>query len=267
MKNIVDIGIKAAREAGEYLSKNSGKEKNVSIKSDKSLVTDFDSQAEKIIVDIIRSEFPTHSIMAEEGNNTSFSNDYLWIIDPIDGTHNFIRSIPLYGVSIGVVHQNKFVAGIIYMPTDNELYFSEKGNGAFKNDTPIKVSNKTEINECTLSFDSCLRKNSELKTDVLKTLAMKVFNIRMFGASTTLLTYLAEGKIDISVEFDDKPWDFAAGASLVTEAGGRITDFDGNDATYKTKGYICSNGCIHNDVMRILHPIRISNSLKKRYES
>ncbi|MGD9201687.1 MAG: inositol monophosphatase family protein [Chitinispirillia bacterium] len=260
MKNIVDIGIKAARAAGEFLSENAKKkEKTVYLKYDRSLVTDFDSQAEKIIVDIIRSEFPTHSILAEEGNNTAFSNEYLWIIDPIDGTHNFIRGIPLYGVSIGVVCQNDFVAGFIYMPTENDLYFSEKGNGAFKNSAPIKVSNRTGINECTLSFDSGFRRDIELKTNAFKALAPRVFNIRMLGASTTLLTYLAEGKIDIIVEFDDEPWDFAAGASLVTEAGGKITDFDGRDATFKTKGYICSNGFVHNDVINILHPLKISS--------
>ena len=252
MKNIIDIGVKAAQEAGNFLLTNKDKINTITLKKDNSLVTDIDKRTEEIIVDIIRSDFPGHGIIGEEGEKSNASVEYLWIIDPIDGTHNFIRGIPLYGVSIGVVRGDQFIAGIIYMPEDDTMYTSEKGSGAFKNGTPITVSDRKDIGTCTLSFDSSIRYNPDLKPKVLTALGKKVFNVRMFGASTTLLTLLAEGKIDISVEFNDKPWDFAAGASLILEAGGKFTDFRGKPATYKTKGYIASNGLVHDEVCNVL---------------
>lgn len=252
MKDIIGTGIKAAEAAGHFLLQNKGKIKNISMKEDNSFVTDIDKRSEKKIVTIIKSDFPDHSIIGEEGEKSNLSREYIWVIDPIDGTHNYIRGIPLYGVSIAVVRKNKFVAGIIYMPESDLIYTSELGSGAFKNDLPISVSDRSDITTCTMSFDSSIRYDPVLKPKVLTALGNKVFNVRMFGASTALLTLLAEGKIDISVEFDDKPWDFAAGASLITEAGGAFTDFKGHPATYKTKGYIASNGLVHNEVCDIV---------------
>jgi myo-inositol-1(or 4)-monophosphatase len=255
MKDIIETGIKAAREAGTFLLENSGKIKKVTEKVDRSFVTDIDTQTEKIIVERIQSAFPEHNILGEEQGAIAASGEYLWIIDPLDGTHNYIRNIPLYGVSIGIVRKEQFVAGIIYMPEPDDMYVSEEGSGAFKNDMPISVSGRSDISTCTLSFDSSIRYDPVLKPRVLAALGEKVFNVRMFGASTALLTLLAEGKIDISIEFDDKPWDFAAGASLITEAGGKFTDFSGKPATYKTKGYVASNGFVHDEVCNVVKTI------------
>ncbi len=255
MSTILETGIKAAKEAGAFLFDNRDSISTVTLKKDNSFVTDIDARAEKIIVEIIKAEHPLHGIIGEEGENQSSTDEYTWIIDPIDGTHNYIRGIPLYGVSIGIIRKEKFYAGIIYMPEFSDLYTAELGQGAFKNGTQIFVSDRAEISLCTLSFDSSIRYNPILKPKVLEALGKKVFNVRMFGASTALLTLLAEGKIDISVEFDDKPWDFAAGASLLLEAGGEITDFAGNPATYKTKGYVASNGLVHEEVCETIQPI------------
>ena len=252
MKDIIKIGIKAAREAGEFLLENANKKKEIIEKDDWTFVTDIDPQAEKIVVDIIQSKFPGHGILCEEKSVPESTGEYLWIIDPLDGTHNYIRGIPHYGVSIGIVHKESIVAGIIYMPLDNALYVAEKGSGAFKNEERIHVSDRAEIGTCTLSYDSSIRYNPVLKPKVLAGLGKKVFNVRMFGASTTILTFLAEGKVDIAVEFDDKPWDFTAGVSLVTEAGGAFTDFDGKPATYKTERYVASNGLVHDEVCDVI---------------
>ena len=255
MKDIIDIGIKAAREAGVFLLKNADKQKEIIEKDDWTFVTDIDPQAERIIVDIIQSSFPGHGILCEEKSVTKSSGEYLWIIDPLDGTHNYIRGIPLYGVSIGIVYKEDIVAGIIYMPVENALYVSEKGNGAYKNEKHIHVSDRKEIGLCTLSYDSSIRYDPVLKPKILAELGKKVFNVRMFGASTSLLTLLAEGKLDISVEFDDEAWDFAAGLSLVTEAGGKFTDFYGTPATYKTERYIASNGLVHDEVCEVIRSV------------
>ena len=259
MKDIIEVGIKAAREAGEFLLENADKQKEIIEKDDWTFVTDIDPQAEKIVVDIIQSAFPGHGILCEEESVTKSSGEYLWIIDPLDGTHNYIRGIPLYGVSIGIVYREDIVAGIIYLPVENALYVSEKGNGAFKNEKRIHVSDRKEISLCTLSYDSSIRYDPVLKPKVLAALGKRVFNVRMFGASTTLLTLLAEGKLDISVEFDDKSWDFAAGLSLVKEAGGKFTDFHGTPATYKTKRYIASNGLVHDEVCEVIRSVLREN--------
>ena len=250
MKDIIKIGIRAAKEAGDFLLQNADKKKNVTEKDDWSLVTDMDPRAEKIVVDIIKSAYPRHGILCEEGSSKKSSGDYLWVIDPLDGTHNYIRGLPHYGVSIGIVHKEDIVAGVIYMPQEETLYVSEKGGGAFKNGKRIYVSSRPDIKKCTMSFDSSVRYAPILKPKILSALAKRVFNVRMYGASTTALTFVAEGKVDIAVEFDDDPWDFAAGLSLVTEAGGKFTDFNGKPATYKTEGYVASNGLVHEEVCR-----------------
>ncbi len=252
MKDLIQTGIKAAREAGHLLLENTGNIKKITKKEDRSLVTDLDARAEKIIVEIIQSRFPGHGILCEEGSASVSEGEYLWIIDPLDGTHNYIRGIPLWGVSIGLVRKEEFVGGIIYMPIENALYVSEKGSGAFKNGKRIHVSDRDAIKECTLSYDSFIRGDPVLKPTVLGELGKKVFNVRMFGASTTLLTFLAEGRVDIAVEFDDKPWDLAAGASLIIEAGGAFTDFDGSPTTYRNERYIASNGLVHDEVCGIV---------------
>jgi len=252
MKDLIQIAVKAAREAGGMLLENADNIKDISVKKDRSLVTDLDARAEKMAVDIITSAFPGHGILCEEGSAVASDGEYLWIIDPLDGTHNYIRGIPHWGVSIGIVHKEQFAAGIVFMPCDNALYVSEKGSGAFKNEERIHVSTKSKIEECTLSYDSCIREDPVLKPRVLGELGRKVFNIRMFGASTSLLTLVAEGKMDIAVEFDDTPWDLAAGAPSVLEAGGAFTDFHGNPTTYRHEKYVASNGLVHDEVCRII---------------
>lgn len=254
MKSIIDVGIHAAKEAGMLLQNKAGSIKNVSIKEDRSLVTDIDKKSEKIIVDIIHDAFPSHGILAEESGNDNSTGEYLWIIDPIDGTHNYIREIPLYGVSIGVVHKEHIIAGVIYLPAFDALYVAEKGSGAFKNNRPIRVSGKADLHECTLCYDSSFRNNGQYMTDVLAVIGKEVFNLRMFGTSAVMLAYLAEGRVDCIIEFDDKPWDFTAGICLITEAGGRVSRFNGKPVTYTTQGYCATNGLVHDSLIKYVAP-------------
>jgi len=249
MSEIMNVAVQAARDAGTLLREN---EKNISAittKSDNSLVTNLDGEAEAVIRESIQARFPSHGILAEEGGNSAAKSEYLWIIDPLDGTHNYIRGISLYGVSIGIVKGGAFVAGIIYLPHEDALFAAEHGGGAFRNNERLSVSSTSDLAKCTLVYDSSLHGKAGDKTDTLKSLAMQVFNIRMFGSSVINFAYLAEGKIDAVVEFDDAPWDFAAGVCLVREAGGCIASLDGSELTYNSKGYIASNRAIH-DILR-----------------
>lgn len=252
MNDVTSLAVSLAKEAGIFLLNNFGKIEKIESKGDRNLATNLDKEAEKMIVDRIKSNFPSHGILAEEGGGSGIDRDYLWIIDPLDGTHNFIRDINIFGVSIGILYKNKFVAGVIYMPVDDELYVGEKGSGAYKNDKKIKVSAYKELKECSISFDSSIRYSPEIMLQVLGDLSKEVFNIRMFGSSVRALSYVAEGKLDFSVEFYDRPWDFAGGVCILEEAGGRITDLKGNPLTHKTIGYIASNEMVHSKVQKIV---------------
>jgi myo-inositol-1(or 4)-monophosphatase len=249
---MMEIAADAASAAGNMLKAGIHDIQSVERKADSSLVTDLDAKAETCIIGMIRNHFPDHAIMGEESGRLQSDSEWLWIVDPLDGTHNFIRGLPLYGVSIGIARGNELVAGVIYLPYDGLLYTAEKGSGAFRNGEKISASSTVPLSRCTMSFDSGIRYDLNTKTRVLAALAPKVFNIRMLGASSILLTLIADGRLDLAVEFDDKPWDFAAGAVIISEAGGRITDFEGGVLTPDSHQYVAANPAIQPEVLAIL---------------
>jgi myo-inositol-1(or 4)-monophosphatase len=265
MRDIISIGVEAAQEAGNFLWDNFGKINQIESKGDRNLATNLDREAEKIIVDKIKTHFPKHGIIAEEGGKQGYSEEYLWIIDPLDGTHNYIRKINIFGVSIGVLYKEKFVGGIIYMPVEKELYVAEKANGSYKNNKRISVSSKSDLKECSISYDSSIRYSPLVMLKGLENLAEEVFNIRMFGSSARVLSYIAEGKLDAAVEFNDRPWDFAGGVCIIEEAGGKLTDLKGNTLSYKTIGYIASNGIIHKKIKKFVFPALEKNFQRNLY--
>ncbi|MCK4519948.1 MAG: inositol monophosphatase [Candidatus Omnitrophica bacterium] len=252
MNEIVNVAIDAAKQAGKFLLENFGKVSRIERKKDSSLATNVDKEAEEMILDKVRTKFPHHGIIAEEGGTTNSDREYLWIIDPLDGTHNFIRGIDVFGVSIGITRKEKFVAGVIYMPKDDELYVGEKGGGAYKNEKKIRVSSCGKLESCSIAFDSSIRYSPEVMLKVLGDLAVEVFNLRMFGSSARHLSYLAEGVLDFAVEFHDRPWDFAGGACIIEEAGGKLTNLKGRHLSYKDIGYIASNSFIHQKAEEIV---------------
>ncbi|HUI72274.1 MAG TPA: inositol monophosphatase [Spirochaetia bacterium] len=252
MSDILTVATKAAREAGAFLHRNHGGAMTVETKEDNSLVTNVDREAERMIVERILAAFPGHDIVAEETGRTSRGSDHCWIVDPLDGTHNYIRGIGAYGVSIGVQKAGEFVAGVLFMPETDELYVAERGSGAFRNDTRIHVSQRSTLSSCAMSFDSELRLETERKLRVLGELCPRIFNIRLIGSSARNLSHIAEGSLDGVIEFSDKVWDFAAGAVIVTEAGGRITSFAGAGLGLSDTAYVASNGLIHDSLLKII---------------
>ena len=253
-EKMMKIAVQAAREAGEILLKNFGKIREVNLKRDSrlvSLVTNVDLEAEEKITQIIRNSFPEHDILSEEKIKTESHSPYKWIIDPLDGTHNYIREIPLFGICIAFAYQGEVVMSVVNLPYFNQMFIAEKGKGAYLNDEKIKVS-KRGLNETTMIYDSAIFLDKENMLDQLARLIDKVFNIRMFGSSAQNLSLLARGSVDLCIECSDKPWDFAAGALIVEEAGGRVTDFNGNRWTLDVGKYIASNGKIHEEVLKIL---------------
>jgi len=252
MSEIIDTAVSAAKEAGVFLRDNFGNISKIERKGDRNFVTNLDKEAESMIINKIKDSFPGHGIIAEESGISGGDKDYLWIIDPLDGTHNFMRDVDIFGVSIGIVYKGKFIAGAIYMPVTDELYAAEKGSGAYKNGGKISVSENNNIRDCSISFDSSIRYSPEVMLKVLGELAREVFNVRMFGSSVRVLSYIAEGKLDAAVEFNDHPWDFAGGVCLIKEAGGKLCSLKGGKLTYETIGYIASNSFIHSTVKDIV---------------
>jgi len=253
---LLKVAEKAARDAGALLMENFRKIYTIERKADQSLVTDIDKRSEKLIIDRIVSAWPSHTIIGEESGKTDTNGEYCWVIDPIDGTHNYIRGMKNFGVSIGILRRKEFVAGVIYLPCDDILYCAEKGAGAFINGLPLKVSNVDNPAECTLLFDSGFKTGYNEKIDVFKKVAPQMFNVRIFGASVRNLTYVADGVADVLLEFDDNLWDYAAGITIVTEAGGKVTDLDGKELTPESRNYIASNKAVHESMLQMVNACR-----------
>ena len=201
MVDHLSIATAAARRAGDMLKAHFGMSLNIETKADRSLVTNLDKEAERIIVDMLTAAFPAYGIIGEEGGAKSRSGEYTWVIDPLDGTHNYIRGVPVYGVSIGLMRGKEFVAGVIYMPAEGDLYTAEKGGGSWKNGSRISASSCSSLEECTLLYDSGLRAATAEKIGCMGAFASRVFNVRMSGSSVRNLTFIAEGKSDLLVEF------------------------------------------------------------------
>jgi len=251
---MLEIAVKAAKEAGNILLDNFGKVKKIETKKQNnilSLVSNVDIEAERKIYQVIREAYPEHDILSEEKVRVSKNSDYKWIIDPLDGTHNYIRDIPFFGICIALAYRGEVLLGVIHLPYFNEMFTAEKGKGAYLNKEKIKVS-KRALKENVLIYDSDLRLDKSIMFDSLNRLVGKVFVVRMFGSSAQNLSFLARGCVDLVIEYHDNPWDFSAGALLVEEAGGRVTSFEGDKWKPEIGKYIASNGKVHNEVLKIV---------------
>ncbi|MFH0731965.1 MAG: inositol monophosphatase [Candidatus Omnitrophota bacterium] len=246
------IAVKAAKTVGKILLDNFKKPLKIKAKGDRDFVTQIDVKAENAVVKLVKEHFPKDSILSEENLYLRPEAEYEWIIDPLDGTHNYIHSIGIFGTSIAFAVNKQVQAGVIYMPLTDELYVCQKGKGSYKNGNKIQVS-KRKLRESTLIFDSSIRRDKNIMLKGLGRLADEVFNVRMFGSSARHLAYVAEGTAEIDVEYFDKVWDFAAGLLLVEEAGGISSDLEGKPWNTDTKRYIASNKEIHKDIVRILN--------------
>jgi myo-inositol-1(or 4)-monophosphatase len=245
------VAIKAIRLAGKILRENFAKKIKAKAKADRDFVTDIDLKADQAISQLIKINYPDDEILSEESRYEKRKNGFTWIIDPIDGTHNYIHHIDIFGTSIALAFKGKVLLGAIYMPLSGQLYIAEKGKGAFLNGKRIRVSRR-KLSAATLIYDSSIRINKRPMLASLGRLSERVFNIRMFGSTVRSLAYVAEGKAEAEIEFNDKVWDFAAGLLLVEEAGGMASDFQGRPWNIHTHGYVASNGLIHEKLLRLL---------------
>ena len=218
-------------------------------------VTEADHAAEKAIFEVIKKDFPTHFILSEEAGEIKMDSEYKWIIDPIDGTINFANGIPICCVSIGVEHNGKMVMGAVYNPLMNEFYFAEKGMGASLNDKKIVVSSKEKvINSCLVTgFPYTYLDTPNGPLQVFEKLIRKGVPVRRLGSAAIDLCWVAAGRFDGFYEHKLQAWDSAAGFLIVEEAGGKVTDFNGNYYSVYQPGLIATNGLIHDELLAIVN--------------
>jgi myo-inositol-1(or 4)-monophosphatase len=219
------------------------------------LVTEADHAADKAIITTIKAAYPDHFILSEETGNMASTSEYKWIIDPIDGTINFAHGIPICCVSVGVEKDGEMIAGMVYCPFINEIYFAEKGNGAFLNDQPIAVSDETDIKHACLvtGFPYTYLDAPNGPLQVFDRLVRKGVPVRRLGSAAIDLCWVAAGRFEGFFEHKLNAWDSAAGFLLVKEAGGNVTDFAGNAYSPYQPHIAASNGKIHEDLLKVVN--------------
>lgn len=254
IKELLEVAKEAALKGGRVLIDNYGKIRNLIDKGKEGFATNVDLEAEKVILDIIRSNFPDHNILSEEaGKNKPSDSEYRWIVDPLDGTHNFIHNTPLFGSSVAVQQGDKIVVGAIYLPFENKLFYAARGWGAFCNDYPIQVSQVSEISDAWFVHDSSVKRSPEEYMASMKQVGSKTLGVRLLGVAVNSLMAIANGNADIYLKHHTHLWDEAAGIVIIEEAGGKITDFEGNPLVLKDEmSLIATNGLLHEKVLNML---------------
>jgi myo-inositol-1(or 4)-monophosphatase len=243
---------KAAKEAGLLMKSEFASDFKIHNKEGiNNLVTEVDHASEKLIMDIIRQDFPDHFILSEEVGEIVMDSAYKWIIDPIDGTVNYANGIPICCVSIGVEHNGEMILGAIYNPFIEEFYFAEKGKGSTLNEKAIHVSNKTKvIKSCLVTgFPYTYLDEPNGPLEVFSRLIRKGIPVRRLGSAAVDLAWVAAGRFDGFYEHKLNAWDSAAGFLLVEEAGGRVSDFTGDKYSPYQPHIVASNGLIHDELL------------------
>jgi len=247
------VAVEAALKSGLFVKRSMGRTMIISYKARNNIVTDTDKRSEKIIVKMIRSAFPDHSILAEEERPKVSDSPYKWIVDPLDGTTNFVRSFPFFCVSIALEERGRPILGVVYEPMRDELFLAEEGRGAYLNNKRIRVSKVRGLERSFLATgfsyrrDKCHESVKDFRNFLMRSMA-----IRRAGSAAIDLAYVACGRFDGFWEMDLKPWDSAAGALIVREAGGLVTRFDGSAYTHYDKEILATNSLIHNAMIKVL---------------
>ncbi len=257
MEKTTETAIKAAREAGSLMRERLGKIRDIDYKGAFNIVTDVDKGAERIILDILQSEFPGYSVLAEEGGASSSGSEKRWLIDPLDGTTNFAHSYPFFCVSIGLEDAGRIVSGVVYNPIADEMFWAETGKGAWLNQQQLRVSKVSQLSESLLAtgfpYDTAKSLDDNMARFV--TLTNLSHGVRRDGAAALDFCFVAAGRLDGFWEAKLSPWDMAAGSIIVTEAGGAITDFAGGPFDVSKPAVLATNGLIHEEVIAVLNKL------------
>lgn len=258
---MLNVAVKAARAAGNLINRASLDLDAIRVGSKQAndFVTEVDHAAEATIIDILLGAYPDHGIWAEESGRREGKGRgkaYTWIIDPLDGTTNFIHGFPVYCVSIALMHNGRLEQAVVFDPTRNDLFTASKGRGAYLNDRRLRVARRTQLRECLLSTGFPFRPGDAFQTylKILGDVMPRVAGVRRPGSAALDLAYVAAGFSDGFFELGLSPWDVAAGALLVTEAGGLIGNFSGEADFLEQKECLAANPRIYGQLVALLSP-------------
>jgi len=254
MSNFLNIAEMIAYQAGAILREGFKNEKSFRDKGDNDLVTDIDLHSEDFILSALKREFPDHGILAEETGLIEGHSHYQWVIDPLDGTINFVHGLPFFSISICLLKEKKPTIGVVYDPMLDELYSAELGHGSTLNKKPIRVSNTSKLRQALVStgFPTDISTNPNNNLSQFSLFHNRVRSVRGVGSAALNCAWVARGGFDGYWEIGIKPWDVSAGAFIVLEAGGRVTTTDGSEYNSSHNSLLASNGHIHNQMLQVL---------------
>jgi myo-inositol-1(or 4)-monophosphatase len=265
MHPMLNTAIKAARRAGSIINRAS---QNLDIlqiqnKTHNDYVSEVDHAAEAAIIETLLSTYPQHSVLGEESGTTDNNSEYLWIIDPLDGTTNFLHGFPQYAVSIALMHKGVLDQAVVYDVNSNDLYSASRGQGAFLNDRRIRVSKRTKLQDAIIGTGFPFRDFTHLDTylPMLKSMILSTSGIRRPGSAALDLAHVAAGHYDGFWEIGLSKWDIAAGALLISEAGGLVGDFEGNESWLETGNIVGGSPKIFGQILQVLAP-HLTDALK-----
>ena len=250
---MLQTAIDAARRAGRVIAGRYPTGRTVTVKGYRDLVTDTDIAAEKVIIDLIQARFPDHTIVSEEAGGSEIGSDYTWVVDPLDGTTNYVHHHPVFAVSIGLMKQGDPLIGVIYDPLRDQMFAAHRGGGARLNDVPIHVSRVANLGNALVGLD--FGHTNEVRKRILFYLhhiAPHCGTIRVLGSAALAMAYVAAGWLDAYFHIGLKPWDTAAGMLIITEAGGRCSTLEGKPYRVDLPGCLASNSLINGELLTLM---------------
>jgi len=253
-RGALEVASRAAEEAGSLLLKHMYGQLKLGHKEGRAnLVTDVDVMAEKAVIGVLQSEYPDFNIVSEESPAVARDSQFTWVIDPLDGTNNYVHGVPFICVSIGLAFGQEVVLGVIYDPVRKELFTAQKERGASLNGVPIAVAQRTATKEAFLGVDLGYDADKgKAMLDFVKVPWPDIGGLRLMGSAALGLTYVACGRLDAYIHPYLYPWDVAAAISLVEEAGGKITDWQGKPATIESRVIVAANAVLHGEFLRLI---------------
>ena len=253
----INVMVKACRKAAKVIIRDFGEVENlqVSLKGPGDYVTASDKKVEKILIEELQKARPNYSILSEEIGEINNDESFKWIIDPIDGTSNFLHGIPHFAISVGLEHNKEIICGIVYDPIKDEMFTAEKDNGSYINNQRMRVSARSKLQDCIIFSGGPRFKstNKDITFDEYKKISSKVnIAIRKLGSASLDMAYVAAGRCDGFWQRDLNYWDIAAGIILVKEAGGFVTDFKGKNEYLQNKTTLATNSKINDEMIKVL---------------
>lgn len=265
MHPMLSIAVKAAREAGRIINRASQDVGSIAIqtKNYNDFVSEVDRSAEQAIIDVLKDAYPDHGFWGEESGHENHEADNIWIIDPLDGTTNFLHGFPQYCISIALQQKGVLTQAVIYDPVRNDLFTATKGRGAFLNDKRIRVTNRSKLQDSLIATGFPFRDFTHLDTylGMFKDMIRKTTGIRRPGSAALDLAYVAVGWVDGFFEINLSAWDIAAGGLIVQEAGGIVGDFEGNESWLETGNIVAANPKVFAQMLQVLDP-HLTDSLR-----